>query len=431
MLSSFKAFSKKHVPGQLVIQLTDRCNALCPQCGMRVSEPFKRSTLPVEDIKRTIDAASANGVQALSFTGGEPLLYLDDLVTLIQYAGKAGIPYIRTGTNGYLFRKQKSIRHYFDQVSQIADKLSNTPLRNFWISIDSAIPAVHDYMRGFQGLMCGIEGALPIFHRYGLYPSANLGINRNMLGERTASIYCDDNQEERTKEDHFYAQFRKAFQLFYAQVCNMGFTIVNTCYPMSVEAQANTQLEAVYAATASSRVVHFSRVEKRLLFKALFNTIPEFRSRIRIFSPRTSLYALIKQYSKSEEHSFACRGGIDYFFIDARDGNTYPCGYRGKDNYGKYWNIDWKMIDRHAQCYACDWECFRDPSEILGPVFEGLSNPVGLFQKWRNDSVFFKLWLRDLKYYRACDLFDGRKPTQYEKLALFAKKTSKQKAFLL
>ena len=55
------------------------------------------------DARRIIDAAVKKGVGALSFTGGEPFLYIDELVSLIDYAGKAGIEYIRTGTNGYIF----------------------------------------------------------------------------------------------------------------------------------------------------------------------------------------------------------------------------------------------------------------------------------------------------------------------------------------
>ena len=33
------------VPGQLVIQYTDACNARCPQCGMRTTERYLRSKL--------------------------------------------------------------------------------------------------------------------------------------------------------------------------------------------------------------------------------------------------------------------------------------------------------------------------------------------------------------------------------------------------
>ena len=89
---------KAAYPGQVVIQYTDRCNASCAQCGMRASNSFSRSKLEMDDTKRLIDAMAEKGVQSISFTGGEPLLYLDEVAELATYAGQAGIPYIRTGT---------------------------------------------------------------------------------------------------------------------------------------------------------------------------------------------------------------------------------------------------------------------------------------------------------------------------------------------
>lgn len=68
---------KRQVPGQLVIQITDSCNATCGQCGMRIGNQFKRHTLKLDDIKKIIDKAAENKVGAISFTGGEPFLYLD------------------------------------------------------------------------------------------------------------------------------------------------------------------------------------------------------------------------------------------------------------------------------------------------------------------------------------------------------------------
>ena len=176
------------VLGQLVIQYTDQCNATCPQCGMRVTERFPRSTIEMDEIKRMIDSAAARGVSALSFTGGEPLLFPDRLAEMIQYAGSAGIEMIRTGTNGYLFKNPES-DGFTSRVTKLAEKLADTPLRNFWISIDSSIPAVHEQMRGFANGMEGIRKAIGIFHQNGIYPSANLGVNRNINGEATAALH--------------------------------------------------------------------------------------------------------------------------------------------------------------------------------------------------------------------------------------------------
>lgn len=183
-----KLFNNR-LPGQLVVQLTDQCNATCPQCGMRRSEKFPHSTLELDEVKSIIDSAAANGVEAISFTGGEPFLYLDQVIELARHAGAAGIPYIRTGTNGFMFARFLGTRSA-DKIHKMVEQLACTPIRNIWFSLDSAIPEVHDEMRGFSGLDHGMEKALPIFHDHGINPSANLGINRRIGGASTASHFA-------------------------------------------------------------------------------------------------------------------------------------------------------------------------------------------------------------------------------------------------
>jgi len=396
------------IPGQLVIQYTDRCNALCPQCGMRRTETFERSKLPVEDVKRIIDAAAERGVQALSFTGGEPLLFIDDIIELIDHATAAGIPYVRTGTNGFVF--MNSERPDFERrISSLVERLARTKLYTFWISIDSAVPMVHETMRGLPGVIKGIERALPIFHEQGIYPTDNLGINRNMIGISNGPI---------TDQEMLYAHFWKAFRDFYRAVEIMGFTIVNACYPMNVEKHAEP-LNAVYKATSADYAVDFSPDERYIVFKALFDVIPDFRSCIRIFTPRSSLLALIRQHSGDHSGSYACRGGREFFFIDAKNGETYPCGYRGTENLGKFWDPEFPGKNGTGSCVKCDWECFRDPSELIGPFHDLMKRPGRFVSKIVKDREWLRLWCEDLRYYGACGFFSGRVPPNTKKLGRF------------
>lgn len=418
-----------HIPGQLVVQVHNRCNAHCPQCGMRVSATLERSKLEPDTVKRIIDAAAAQGVRSLSLTGGEPFLYQDELLSLITYAGEAGIPYIRTGTNGFLFRHAE--RSDFEaRITKLAEALARTRLYTFWISVDSADPATHEAMRGMPGVIAGIEKALPIFHAHGIYPAANLGINRNTGGPYQLSA-----DSERTGPESFFASFREAFRLFYQRVIDLGFTIVNACYPMSLDANephdggtpsAGT-LQAVYAATSLDTVIRFSNQEKALLFRALFETIPEYRAKIRIFTPRTSLYALVKQYEGDEAFPYPCRGGVDFFYIDAVDGQTYPCGYRGSERLGPYWEFTQRPASAATSepfCKACDWECFRDPSELFGPLLDLCQHPSRLLKKFWGDPQYRKLWWDDVRYYDACDYFCGRKPPDMRRLQRFAHRST-------
>jgi MoaA/NifB/PqqE/SkfB family radical SAM enzyme len=385
---------------------------------MRASNRFPRNRLDLDDVKRMLDAAVQQGIRVVSFTGGEPLLHLDDLVTLIRHAGSAGIDYIRTGTNGHTFTHPDRPR-FMERVHRLAERLAETPIRNFWISIDSAIPEVHERMRGLPGVIRGIERALPVFHAHHLFPSANLGINRNLGGERTRNARIETGSPDET--ERFRAVYREAFGSFYRFVEGMGFTMVNSCYPMSVEPENPVKgLSPVYAATSPEDIVRYNELEKAELFRALFRTVPEHRGRIRIFSPRTSLRSLYRTYRHLEGAPYPCRGGLDAFFVDSRDGNTYPCGYRGSESMGRFWNLDVGRIKAEAWCTRCDWECFRDPSELFGPILQARSSPLALVDRLRRDPGFAALWREDLSYYRACDLFDGRKPPDYRRLSRFS-----------
>lgn len=410
---------KGRVPKQLIIQITNHCNARCPQCGMRVTENYPRSKLNVNVIKRIIDAAAEEEVNIISFTGGEPFLFLDDLITAIDYASQAGIHYIRTGTNGFMLKFDNDKDHD-RRVNSIAERLANTNLRNIWISIDSFVPSIHEKMRGFDGLVKGIEKALPIFRQHNIFPAANVGINRNLGGYLTALLTRDNFHNEHIYDPLFYTHYKEAFRKFFTYVIDMGFTIVGTCYPMSVDETENASgLDPVYAATSVDSIVRFTKQEKAYLFKALMETIPEFRHMIRIFSPVSSVYALYMQHSGNDGFPYPCFGGLDYFFIDAQNGDTFPCGYRGAENLGKFWDKKWLHANSASSCYKCDWECFRDPSEMLGPILHFFKNPLSLISKFRENRGYMTMWLDDIRYYFACSFFDGRKPPNYTKLKKF------------
>jgi hypothetical protein len=398
-------------PGQLVLQFTDRCNAECPQCGMRRSNRFRRTTMDMATAGRIVDRAAERGFAALSITGGEPLLHQDSVAALVRRATDAGIPYVRTGTNGFPFRRWHEAG-FADRVARLADTLLEAGLYTFWISLDSAVDERHERMRGLAGVIEGIRRALPVFHRQGLYPAANLGINRNMA-RGTGEDFPDP--------DAFRSAFREGFRQFYRRVIELGFTMVNACYPMSDHEPglAHGELDAVYAATSSDRVVRFTAAERVALFEALFHTIPEFRHRLRIFSPRCSLLALVRQHGRGDGSPYPCRGGADHFFIAAGGSRTYPCGYLGTEDLGDFLLPDWRGR-RNSDCTSCDWECFRDPAELLGPLAEALTRPLGLLRRWRNDPLWRRVWLEDLRYYRACGWFSGRLPPDRLRLARFA-----------
>jgi hypothetical protein len=227
----------------------------------------------------------------------------------------------------------------------------------------------------------------------------------------------------------FAAVYRQAFRRFYRHIIDLGFTMVNTCYPMSIgDGEAQQGLRPVYAATAVGNVVRFATDEKAALFGTLLDTIPRFRSRIRIFSPLSALYVLTRHYEEiaagrtcqvADSEGYGCRGGLDFWFVDAKDGHTYPCGYRGGEDLGPFEKMPAATAKSASGCHLCDWECFRDPSELFGPLLEGLGSPIQLLKRFCRDPQFFRYWRQDMVYYRACSYFDGRQALRPDRLRRF------------
>lgn len=387
------------VPGQLVIQTTNHCNGACPQCGMRRTADIQRCRLRPEQIRPVLEQCARHNFQAVSLTGGEPFVHMDGLFSLLEEAGKAGIPYLRTGTNGFMFTDHGEAAD-LAQITDFVLRLSATKVRNFWISVDSADTPTHERMRGLPGVVAGIEKALPVFHAHGLYPAANLGINRNILGEPVARLTGPED------EARFLGAFQLGFTAFFQKVIRTGFTMANVCYPMSSD---NENLEnPAYGAISGDFIVSFSPRERQLVFQALFDVLPDFRHKIRIFTPRSVLYALSREDGKL---LFPCLGGVRFFYMDSRDGHLYPCGYRGEDDLGETLEAALQRVQgRKPDCFLCHWECFRDPSQLFGIARYLIRHPIQALARPGLDPTLRKLWLEDLLYSLRCGLFDGRSP---------------------
>ena len=295
LLATCRSLFRGRLPGQAVIQVTTRCNARCVQCGMSAERAFARHTLDPEIVERILDTAARLGMQAVSFTGGEPLLDFKGLTAMIRSARRRGIPYVRTGTNGFMFQRHEA-PDFSDRMRRTADELLESGIRNFWVSLDSCDPDIHESNRGLPGVVRGMAKALPVFHQVGLYPSVNLGINR-LCGGRIPDLTAPFEAER------FREGFVRAFTNFFSFAEELGFTIANCCYPMSGEE------EAVYQATSTDPFIAFDPAEKKAMLEALRDVVPAFRPRIRLFTPLSSLDALISQLDGHGCDTYACRGG--------------------------------------------------------------------------------------------------------------------------
>jgi len=161
----------------LVIKPTLACTAKCPTCAYRrqlYRQVRNQKELSFEDWKRVLSEARDLGAWHLTISGGEPTLYkqLPDLIKIgRRYAWR-----VRLNSNG-------SIR---DEV--YAEELVRAGLDVVDISLYSPIPAVHDAMRGTEGLWQKATAAISLFG--GLrkkYPGFNV---------ITQTILCRENYRD-------------------------------------------------------------------------------------------------------------------------------------------------------------------------------------------------------------------------------------------
>lgn len=70
---------------------TNKCNALCKHCGSNCG-PDESGTMTIKDAKGYIKSAREfKSLEMVCFTGGEPLLFFDDVLEVMSYAFELGL----------------------------------------------------------------------------------------------------------------------------------------------------------------------------------------------------------------------------------------------------------------------------------------------------------------------------------------------------
>jgi radical SAM protein with 4Fe4S-binding SPASM domain len=121
----------------VVWNLTRTCNLKCVHCYTDSAAQKYPDELTTQQCKTVLDDLAAFKVPAVLFSGGEPLVR-PDIFELAAYARSLNL-HVVLSTNGTLIDAEKARRFKELQFSYIG------------ISLDSAIPAVHDEFRGVAG----------------------------------------------------------------------------------------------------------------------------------------------------------------------------------------------------------------------------------------------------------------------------------------
>jgi radical SAM protein with 4Fe4S-binding SPASM domain len=121
----------------VVWNLTRTCNLKCVHCYTASEARKYPDEVTTAQAKATLDDLAEFKVPAVLFSGGEPLVR-EDLFELAEYARSKHL-HVVLSTNGTLIDLEA------------AKKLKALEFAYVGISLDSAIPAMHDEFRGVQG----------------------------------------------------------------------------------------------------------------------------------------------------------------------------------------------------------------------------------------------------------------------------------------
>ncbi len=142
----------------VVWNLTRTCNLKCIHCYTNSESKKYPNELTTAECKTVLDDLAAFKVPAVLFSGGEPLVR-PDLFELAEYARGLGL-HVVASTNGTLIDRPT------------AQRFKDLEFAYIGISLDSAIPAIHDEFRGVQGAfertMTGFRNCVAVGQKVGL-----------------------------------------------------------------------------------------------------------------------------------------------------------------------------------------------------------------------------------------------------------------------
>ena len=100
-------------PNYLSFSGTYQCNLTCPHCCVPIEWPDR---LDIGVALRFLEEAHAEGIEVLSFTGGEPFLYPEFVVALTKRGAELGLRFDKVQTNGVWFRDRPHLLEILDQL---------------------------------------------------------------------------------------------------------------------------------------------------------------------------------------------------------------------------------------------------------------------------------------------------------------------------
>lgn len=149
--------------------ITLRCPLKCSHCYVKAGENETAGVLSTDEALGVIDQIRDVGTPVVVLSGGEPLLR-GDLCEIARYGTEKGLRMVM-GTSGYFLDRS------------MAERLRDAGIRSVAVSIDSAVPAVHDSFRGVSGAWEKAVQAIRNCNNAGIGVQINMTVMRPSAGD--------------------------------------------------------------------------------------------------------------------------------------------------------------------------------------------------------------------------------------------------------
>jgi MoaA/NifB/PqqE/SkfB family radical SAM enzyme len=147
-------------PSKVIFLVTHRCPLNCVMCWTRGTD--QSTELPAGQILAMVDQAADWGIPEVMFSGGEPFLRFDEVVSFVARASARGIM-SSVITSAWMMKEER------------LERLHDAGLNVLMFSIDGPDAATHDAIRGVPGSFDRIAAAITLAASFRGRPRPHIG----------------------------------------------------------------------------------------------------------------------------------------------------------------------------------------------------------------------------------------------------------------
>jgi hypothetical protein len=112
----------------LNLRFTYHCNIQCRHCYNESGPDRRAQRLDVEQMLSLVREMPAAGIPGINLTGGEPFLYLNDVLAIVREARRVGVATVRVFTNGFWAQPAGGVARVLGQLRDAGFGASPTDL---------------------------------------------------------------------------------------------------------------------------------------------------------------------------------------------------------------------------------------------------------------------------------------------------------------